>query len=164
MAAPSDATLTLRDDDATADVNGDGAVNANDGLLMYYAYTFEAVFRLETDLGRRVRGFLRTLRGAGSPAADDAGYKAMLKAAWDWRSADSAAGDVNGDGAIGALDGLLMYYAYTFEAVFKLETDLGRRVRGFLRTLRGPTSSHPADDTGYKAMLDAAWGLRGPSS
>ena len=136
VAAPSDATLTLRDDDATADVNGDGAVNANDGLLMYYAYTFEAVFRLETDLGRRVRGFLRTLRGPTSPAADDAGYKAMLQAAWDWRSADSAAGDVNGDGAIGALDGLLMYYAYTFEAVFKLETDLGRRVRGFLRTLR----------------------------
>ena len=159
MANPSDATLTLRDDEATADVNGDGAVNANDGLLMYYAYTFEAVFKLENDLGRRVRGFLRTLRGAGSPAADDAGYKAMLQAAWDWRSAGATAGDVNGDGSIGANDGLLMYYAYTFEAVFKLENDLGRRVRGFLRTLRG-AGSPAADDAGYKAMLDAAWGLR----
>ena len=159
LAAPSDVTLTLRDDEATADVNGDGAVNANDGLLMYYAYTFEAVFKLENDLGQRVRGFLRTLRGAGSPAADDAGYKAMLQAAWDWRSAGATAGDVNGDGSISANDGLLMYYAYTFEAVFKLENDLGRRVRGFLRTLRG-AGSPAADDTGYKAMLNAAWGLR----
>ena len=159
MAAPSDVTLTLRDDEVTADVNGDGAVNANDGLLMYYAYTFEAVFKLENDLGRRVRGFLRTLRGPGSPAADDAGYKAMLQAAWDWRSAGATAGDVNGDGSIGANDGLLMYYAYTFEAVFKLENDLGRRVRGFLRTLRG-AGSPAADDAGYKAMLNAAWGLR----
>ena len=159
LAAPADATLTLRDDEATADVNGDGAVNANDGLLMYYAYTFEAVFKLENDLGQRVRGFLRTLRGAGSPAADDAGYKAMLQAAWDWRSAGATAGDVNGDGSIGANDGLLMYYAYTFEAVFKLENDLGRRVRGFLRTLRG-AGSPAADDAGYKAMLQAAWGLR----
>ena len=160
LAAPADATLTLRDDEATADVNGDGAVNANDGLLMYYAYTFETVFKLNNDLGQRVRGFLRTLRGAGSPAADDAGYKAMLQAAWDWRSANPGAGDVNGDGAINANDGLLMYYAYTFEAVFKLNNDLGRRVRGFLRTLRSPTSSHPATDAGYKAMLQAAWGLR----
>ena len=155
-------SVVNRDDEVTADVNGDGAVNANDGLLMYYAYTFEAVFKLENDLGRRVRGFLRTLRGAGSPAADDAGYKAMLDNAWGWRSADSAAGDVNGDGSISANDGLLMYYAYTFEAVFKLENDLGRRVRGFLRTLRG-AGSPAADDAGYKAMLDAAWGLRGPS-
>ena len=156
-------SVVNRDDEVTADVNGDGAVNANDGLLMYYAYTFEAVFKLENDLGRRVRGFLRTLRGAGSPAADDAGYKAMLDNAWGWRSADSAAGDVNGDGSISANDGLLMYYAYTFEAVFKLENDLGRRVRGFLRTLRG-AGSPAADDAGYKAMLNAAWGLRGPSS
>ena len=160
LASPSDATLTLRDDEATADVNGDGAVNANDGLLMYYAYTFETVFKLDNDLGQRVRGFLRTLRGPGSPAAADAGYKAMLQAAWDWRSAGATAGDVNGDGAISANDGLLMYYAYTFEAVFKLENDLGQRVRGFLRTLRSPTSSHPATDAGYKAMLQAAWGLR----
>ena len=155
-------SVVNRDDEVTADVNGDGSINANDGLLMYYAYTFEAVFRLETDLGQRVRGFLRTLRGAGSPAADDAGYKAMLDNAWGWRSADSAAGDVNGDGSISANDGLLMYYAYTFEAVFKLENDLGRRVRGFLRTLRG-AGSPAADDAGYKAMLDNAWGLRGPS-
>ena len=156
-------SVVNRDDEVTADVNGDGAVNANDGLLMYYAYTFETVFKLENDLGRRVRGFLRTLRGAGSPAADDAGYKTMLDNAWGWRSADSAAGDVNGDGSINANDGLLMYYAYTFEAVFKLENDLGRRVRGFLRTLRG-AGSPAADDAGYKAMLNAAWGLRGPSS
>ena len=152
-------SVVNRDDEVTADVNGDGAVNANDGLLMYYAYTFETVFKLENDLGQRVRGFLRTLRGAGSPAADDAGYKAMLDNAWGWRSADSAAGDVNGDGSINANDGLLMYYAYTFEAVFKLENDLGRRVRGFLRTLRG-AGSPAADDAGYKAMLNNAWGLR----
>ena len=80
MAAPADVTLTLRDDEATADVNGDGSIGPLDGLLMYYAYTFETVFKLENDLGQRVRGFLRTLRGAGSPAADDAGYKAMLQA------------------------------------------------------------------------------------
>ena len=153
-----------RDNDATADVNGDGSIGPLDGLLMYYAYTFEAVFRLETALGQRVRGFLSTLRGTGSPAADDAGYKAMLQAAWDWRSANPGAGDVNGDGSIGPNDGLLMYYAYTFETVFRLETALGQRVRGFLGTLRSPTSSYPATDAGYKAMLDAAWRLRGPSS
>ena len=154
-----------RDNDATADVNGDGSIGPLDGLLMYYAYTFRAVFELETDLGQRVRGFLRTLRSpTSSYPANDTGYKAMLQAAWDWQSANPDRGDVNGDGSIGPLDGLLMYYAYTFEAVFRLETDLGRRVRGFLRTLRSPTSSYPATDAGYKAMLDIAWQLRGPSS
>ena len=154
-----------RDNDATADVNGDGSIGPLDGLLMYYAYTFRAVFELETDLGQRVRGFLRTLRSpTSSYPANDTGYKAMLQAAWDWQSANPDRGDVNGDGSISPLDGLLMYYAYTFEAVFRLETDLGQRVRGFLRTLRSPTSSYPATDAGYKAMLDVAWRLRGPSS
>ena len=152
-------SVVNRDDEgATADVNGDGAIGALDGLLMYYAYTFRTVFELENDLGRRVRAFLRTLRGPTSPPANDAGYKAMLDDAWNWQRADSTAGDVNGDGSIGALDGLLMYYAYTFRTVFELENDLGRRVRAFLRTLRGP-GSPPANDAGYKTMLNNAWGL-----
>ena len=152
-------SVVNRDDEgATADVNGDGSIGALDGLLMYYAYTFRTVFELENDLGRRVRGFLRTLRGPTSPPANDAGYKAMLDDAWNWQRADSTAGDVNGDGSIGALDGLLMYYAYTFRTVFELENDLGRRVRAFLRTLRGP-GSPPANDAGYKTMLNNAWGL-----
>ena len=159
LANPPDVTLTLRDDEATADVNGDGSIGWKDGLLMYYAYNFEGTFKLEDDVGRRVRVLLGTLRGPGSPAANDAGYKAMLQAAWDWRDARTTAGDVNGDGAIGWKDGLLMYYAYNFEGTFRLEDDVGRRVRVLLGTLRGP-GSPPADDAGYKAMLNNAWGLR----
>ena len=85
LASPADVTLTLRDDEATADVNGDGSIGWQDGLLMYYAYNFEGTFRLEDDVGRRVRVLLRTLRGPGSPAANDAGYKAMLDNAWRLR-------------------------------------------------------------------------------
>ena len=150
-------SVVNRDNDGvSADVNGDGAINGLDGLLMYYAYTFEETFKLETEVGRRVRGFLRTLRGPASPAANEAGYKAMLDNAYDWESADRDEGDVNGDGTIDGLDGLLMYYAYTFEETFKLETEVGRRVRGFLRTLRGPASP-AANEAGYKAMLDNAY-------
>ena len=85
----------------------------------------------------------------------------MLGAAWDGRSALPATGDVNGDGAISALDGPLMYHACTFRPAFELETDVGTRVRGFPSTLRGMTSIHTDDDDGYKDMLAAAWRLQG---
>ena len=52
-----------------------------------------------------------------------------------------------------------MYYAYTFEETFKLETEVGTRVRQFLGTLRGPTSP-TANEAGYKAMLDKTWRLQ----
>ena len=74
--------LNRDNDGVTADANGDGAIDGLDGLLMYYAYTFEETFRLETEVGRRVRQFLSTLRGPTSPAADEAGYKAMLNKTW----------------------------------------------------------------------------------
>ena len=40
------------------------------------------MFELDDDPGRRVRRFLSTLRGPGSPSDDDAGYKAMLDKTW----------------------------------------------------------------------------------
>ena len=43
----------MRDDEVTADVNGDGAIDANDGLLPYHACTFRPAFELETDVGWR---------------------------------------------------------------------------------------------------------------
>ena len=52
---------------------------------MYYAWTFKTVFELDDDLGRSVRQFLSTLRGPGSPTANDAGYKAMLDKTWRLR-------------------------------------------------------------------------------
>ena len=79
------------------------------------------------------------------------------------RDNDGVTADVNGDGAVDGLDGLLMYYAYTFEETFRLSTGVGTRVRQFLSTLRGPTSP-AANETGYKAMLNKTWRLQNPAS
>ena len=149
------------DDDATADVNGDGSVGTNDVLVMYYAYT--ALNLLEDPgVGERLRRLVfRPLRGGSSTLTDDdTGYMAMLNAAKDWQNSPSAGGDVNADGAVTTDDVLVMYYTYTALNLLE-DPGVGERLRGLVfGPLRGGSSTLTDDDTGYMAMLNAAKALR----
>ena len=63
---------------AAGDVNGDGGIDADDALVMYYAYTLESLLG-DGDSGGVAR-FRETLLGgrAGSPNPSDADLRAML--------------------------------------------------------------------------------------
>ena len=147
------------DDDATADVNGDGSVGTNDVLVMYYAYT--ALNLLEDPgVGERLRRLVfRPLRGGSSTLTDDdTGYMAMLNAAKDWKLV--SAGDVNDDGNVDTLDVLVMYYTYTALNLLE-DPGVGERLRRLVfRPLRGGSSTLPDNDTSYMTMLNNAKALR----
>ena len=102
----------------TADVNGDGAINGDDALVMYYAYRNRSVLGDGDEGGfkRHRREQLEGLSGVSDPTDED--LRALLRAANAWRSAGlDAGGDVNGDGEIDTDDALVMYYAYTYGSV-----------------------------------------------
>ena len=142
--------------DATPDVNGDGAVDTRDVLVMYYTYTSSSLLTDPT-VGERLRRLVfQSLRG--SRPDTNATYMAMLTAADDWKRAPD--GDVNADGAVDTKDVLVMYYTYTASNLLTDPT-VGERLRRLVfRSLRG---SRPDTDAGYRAMLNAANALAGAS-
>ena len=98
-------TVTVTDGDdipeATADVNGDRYINAEDALLLFYIYRFES--------SPGVRNTL-LMRRLGNDA--DEVNKAIMRAnAWKLGSS----GDLNLDGDVDAQDALIMYFAWGFE-------------------------------------------------
>ena len=137
---------------ATADLNTDGSVNFQDALVLYYADTAPTLADETFGAGLR-RILLRPLRGGRSD--DDAGYRALLAAAGDWKGA--AAGDLNTDGSVNFQDALVMYYAGTAPTLADETFGAGLR-RILLRPLRGGRSD---DDAGYRALLAAANTLAG---
>ena len=157
----SEAVVVTAAPAVTADVNGDGTIDADDALVMYYAYRFSS------DLGdgeeggfeESRRAQLGGLSGVSDPTDED--LKGLLRAANVWRSgALEAGGDVNGNGVIDADDALVMYYAYAYRS------QLGNGEGGgfeeyrqaYLRGLSG--LSNPTDDD-LRALLRAANALRG---
>ena len=148
-------TVNIALTNATPDVNGDGTLDTEDVLVMYYTYT--ALNLLEdASIGERLRRLVfRPLHG--SQDDDDTGYMAMLNAAKDWKLV--SAGDVNDDGNVDTLDVLVMYYTYTALNLLE-DPGVGERLRRLVfRPLRGGSSTLTDDDTGYMAMLNAAKAL-----
>ena len=145
----------------TVDVNGDGTIDADDALVMYYAYRFSS------DLGdgeeggfeESRRAQLGGLSGVSNPTDED--LKALLWAANAWRSGGlDAGGDVNGDGMIDADDALVMYYAYAYRSQLG-NGDAGgfeEYRQAYLRGLSGESNPTDAD---LRALLRAANALRG---
>ena len=161
----ADLSVTVSDNDITADVNEDGRVDTADVLVMYYTYTSGRL--LEADGAERLRRLvLQRLRVGDSEGATltlpdtDTSYMTMLNNARDWENNRSAGGDVNEDGRVDTADVLVMYYTYTSGRL--LEADGAVRLRRLvLQRLRvgdseGATLTLPDNDTSYMTMLNAA--------
>ena len=87
--------------EATADVNGDRYITAEDALLLFYIYRFES--------SPGVRNTL-LMRRLGNDT-DEVNKAIMRATAWK----RSSGGDLNLDGDVDAQDALIMYFAYEFE-------------------------------------------------
>ena len=143
-----------------ADVNGDGGIDADDALVMYYAYALESLLGDGESGG--VARFRETLLGgrAGTPGPSDGMLMEMLRRANAWREAGvGAGGDVNGDGGIDADDALVMYYAYALGSLLG-DGESGGVARFRQTLLAGRAGSPSPGDADLRAMLQRANALR----
>ena len=143
-----------------ADVNGDGTLDPDDALAMYYAYALPDLLGDGQTGG--VARFRQTLLGGrtGTSNPSDEDLQRMLRNANDWRGAGvSSVGDVNGDGTLDEDDALAMYYAYALADLLGDGQTGG--VARFRRTLLGGRAgiSNPSDED-LKLMLRNANELR----
>ena len=142
------------------DVNGDGAVDADDALTIYYAYRYAELLGNGQGGGltRHRRALL--LSPSGMAAASDATFNEMLRKANEWRVVSAGAGgDLNDDGAIDWQDGLVMYYAYSYGHLVG-DGEIGGTAQSRRRLLLGLSGMQDADDTLLKEMLSRANRLR----
>ena len=145
----------------TADVNGDGTIDADDALVMYYAYRFSSELGDGEGGGfeESRRAQLGGLSGVSNPTDED--LKELLRAANAWQSgALDAGGDVNGDGVIDADDALVMYYAYAYRSQLG-DGDEGGFEESRRAQLGGLSGESDPTDEVLRAMLRAANALRG---
>ena len=146
-------------DVSLADVNANAVVEADDALVMYYAFGFPDL--LGDSSGGGVVRFRRALLGDALPGSpSDADLRELLRRANQWRDMGmSFGGDLNGDAAIDEQDALVMYYAYQFEdRLGNGETggDPGLRQR----LLGGLAGFSDADDATLRRMLRRANSIR----
>ncbi len=146
-------------DVSLADVNANAVVDADDALVMYYAFGFPDL--LGDSSGGGVVRFRRALLGDALPGSpSDADLRELLRRANQWRDMGmSFGGDLNGDAAIDEQDALVMYYAYQFEdRLGNGETggDPGLRQR----LLGGLAGFSDADDATLRRMLRRANSIR----
>ena len=155
---PEEVSATPRS--ADPDVNGDGVLDRNDALLMYYAYVYPGLVG-DGETGGTAEFRQRFLAGySGKTDPSDEELRAMLRTANAWRAAgDNEGGDINDDGAIDGSDAYAMYYAYAFESLLG-NGDEGGTAR-FRSQLLGPLAGKPdPTDEDLKAMLRRANRLR----
>ena len=109
---PSDeVTATLVSVDP--DVNGDGTLDGNDALIMYYSYaSTDQVGDGETGGSAASRqSLLAGYSGKANPTDDE--LRDMIRKSLAWRGAGvDAGGDINEDGEIDEDDAYVMYHAY----------------------------------------------------
>ena len=146
-------------DVSLADVNANAVVEADDALVMYYAFAFPDL--LGDSSGGGVVRFRRALLGDALPGSpSDADLRELLRRANQWRDMGmSFGGDLNGDAAIDEQDALVMYYAYQFEdRLGNGETggDPGLRQR----LLGGLAGLSDVDDATLRRMLRRANSIR----
>ena len=142
------------------DVNGDGALDSNDALLMWNAFQFENLVG-DGETGGTAESRQRFLAGySGGTDPSDEDLRAILRSANAWRATGiNDGGDINADGAIDGSEAYAMYYAYTYESL------LGNGEEGgaarFRSQLLGPLAGKPnASDEDLKEMLRRANTLR----
>ena len=145
---------------SVADVNGDGELDGDDALVMYYAYELGELLG-DGDTGG-VGRFRRTLLAglSGGPSPSDAALMEMLRKSQAWRASGvDAGGDVNGDGELDGDDALVMYYAYELGELLGDGESGG--VGRFRRTLlAGPSGRMAPSDADLMGILRNANRLR----
>ena len=111
---PPSREVTATPSSSNPDVNGDGALDGNDALVMYNAYASEALLG-DGETGGTAASRQTLLAGySGKTNPTDDELKEMIRKALAWRDAGAGAGgDINEDGVIDESDALVMYYAYT---------------------------------------------------
>ena len=145
---------------SVADINGNGRLDGDDALVMYYAYGLGSLLG-DGETGG-VSRFRRVLLAglAGTPDPSDAELMTMLRRAnaWDEVGAD-AGGDINGNGRLDGDDALVMYYAYELGSLLgDGETGGVSRFRRVL--LAGLAGTPDPSDAELMAMLRRANDLR----
>ena len=157
---PASGEVTATPRSADPDVNGDGALDGNDALMMYYAYRYASLVG-DGETGGTAESRQRFLAGySGKTDPSDEELRAMLRKANTWRAAGvNEGGDINDDGVIDGSDAYAMYYAYAFESLLG-NGDEGGTAR-FRSLLLGPLAGQPdPTDENLKEMLRRANRLR----
>ena len=142
------------------DVNGDGALDSNDTLLMWHAFHYESLVG-DGETGGTVESRQRLLAGySGRIDPSDEDLRAVLRRANAWRTAGvNSGGDINADGMIDGSDARAMYNAYAYESLLG-DGEEGGAAR-FRSRLLGPLAGKPGPSDGNLAeMLRKANRLR----
>ena len=144
----------------SADVNGDGALDGDDALVMYYAYELGDLLG-DGDSGGVARFRQTLLAGlSGGPSPSDGALMEMLRKSQAWRASGvDAGGDVNGDAMIDMDDALLMYYAYELGGLLG-DGDSGGVARFRQTLLAGPSGQPAPSDAKLMEILRNANRLR----
>ena len=142
------------------DVNGDGALDSNDTLLMWHAFHYESLVG-DGEAGGTAESRQRLLAGySGRIDPSDEDLRAVLRRANAWRTAGvNSGGDINADGMIDGSDARAMYNAYAYESLLG-DGEEGGAAR-FRSRLLGPLAGKPGPSDGNLAeMLRKANRLR----
>ena len=147
-------------DASYADVNGNGRIEGDDAMIIYHA--IESAGSLGDGETGGTSGTRATLLAglAGASGSGDDALREMLSKAKEWRDVGvEVGGDLNGNGAIGSDDAMIMYYAYQFENLVG-DGETGGTAR-FRRSLLAELASRPdPGDADLKSMLRNAHALR----
>ena len=142
------------------DVNGDGALDSNDALLMWHAFHYESLVG-DGETGGTAESRQRLLAGySGRIDPSDEDLRAVLRRANAWRAAGvNGGGDINADGMIDGSDARAMYNAYAYESLLG-DGEEGGAAR-FRSQLLGPLAGQPdPSDGNLTEMLRKANRLR----
>ena len=148
-----------------ADVNGDGVMDEDDALVMYYAYALEDLLGDGSSSTSGVARFRQTLLGGRTSISNpsDADLVEMVRKANAWKGVGRQAnGDINGDGTITADDALVMYYAYALGDLLGDGSSSASGVARFRETLLGGrvAAGTSPSDSNLLLMLRRANALR----
>ena len=144
------------------DVTGDGTIDEDDALVMYYAYRRGDLLG-DGELGGDAQSRQQLLSGlSGEEGPGDEALQGMLRKANAWRSGNTGGdGDINGDGELDADDALAMYHAYRLEALLG-DGEEGGAARLRQQLLGGFASEENSSDAGLRGMLRKANAIRNP--
>ena len=152
---PSD-EVTAMPTAADPDVNGDGVLDGDDALIMYYSFVSAAQLG-DGETGGTPESRQSLLAGySGKTNPSDGELKEMIRKVYAWQDVGvGAGGDMNEDGAVDDQDALVMYYAYTAANLVGDGTAGG--TERFRRLLLAPfaNQANPTDED-LKAMLRRA--------
>ena len=141
------------------DLNGDGKVNGNDAVILYFASPESGV---STSLGREAirRNVLRAYSGLPDPAsATNAALDPVLEGAVTAANAllagNPSAVDINGDNEVNGNDAVILYFASPESGV---STSLGREAirRNVLRAYSGLPDPASATNAALDPVLESA--------